>query len=68
MKNKGFGETQLPDSGIDLDSDATDEFFEMFIEMLLGPEHKDKNIDELTDEQKIQVIQAIAQISGEFHE
>ncbi len=68
MKKKGFGETQLPDSGNDLDSDSVDEFFEMFIEMYLGPEHADKDVDELTEEQQLQLIQAMAQISGEFSE
>lgn len=67
MKDKKLGNTGLQ-TGIDLDSDSTDQFFEMFIEMLLGPEHADKTIDELTEEQKMQVIQAIAQISGEFPE
>jgi|GEM_PF-3345901 len=65
MTTKG----KAPDSttsATTLSEDDIDAFFAAFIEMVLGPEHKDKNIDELTEEQKAQVVKAISQISGEF--
>jgi hypothetical protein len=67
MTEKELGKSDLS-SGIEIEEDSGDQFYAMFIEMILGPEHVDKNLDELTDEQKLQIVQAIAQIGGEFQE
>ncbi|CTQ67064.1 hypothetical protein [Roseibium alexandrii] len=67
MTDKELGKTELP-SGIEVEQDSIDQLFAMVIEMALGPEHADKTIDELTDEQKMTVVNVIAQISGEIEE
>ncbi|WP_395175027.1 hypothetical protein [Roseibium alexandrii] len=67
MKDKELGTPELP-SGIDVDQDSVDQVLAMVIEVVLGSEHADKNSDELTDEQKMMVLNTIAQISGDMEE
>ncbi|MFN3252619.1 hypothetical protein [Roseibium album] len=65
MKKKGTDYNKAPSDKANND-DEFDLFFSEFIEMILGPEGASKGLDELTEEEKKKVIEAIAQISGDF--